>query len=65
MTLATRCPRCGTVYRLVAGQLKLHHTIAARRDTARRGARHARHPIINPAASARPERPTPPSQEKP
>jgi predicted Zn finger-like uncharacterized protein len=25
MTLATRCPRCGTVYRLVADQLQLHH----------------------------------------
>lgn len=25
MTLATRCPRCGTVYRLVADQLKPHH----------------------------------------
>ncbi|MCF2132857.1 MULTISPECIES: zinc-ribbon and DUF3426 domain-containing protein [Mycetohabitans] len=25
MTLTTRCPRCGTVYQLVADQLKLHH----------------------------------------
>ncbi|MEJ2769625.1 zinc-ribbon domain-containing protein [Mycetohabitans sp. B46] len=27
MTLATRCPRCGTVYRFVADQLKLHHDL--------------------------------------